>query len=147
MKRPILLIFCVLAFAGFAQAQFKAGKVPTVNEAGRLVGLKTCFVISDRVDKREMLVRELNKQFPEVQVIESAADADFFLESRVIDIDSENDATRPVTTSEIVGYIKQNGQRVVVWQEMERDDDTPRSNESNMVRHLVKAIRRAAGQK
>lgn len=146
MKRIAFLMFCALACTGFVSAQSRP-KAPTVNEAGRLVGLRTCFVISDRLDKRELLLRELAKQFPEVQVIESAADADFVLESRVVDIESDDDPTRPITTSELVAYIKPNGQRVVVWQELERDDDTIRTNEKNLVRHLVKAIRRAGGQR
>ena len=113
---------------------------PAVDQASELAGLRTCFVISDRLDGRARLIKEMEKQHPEWDVIESAADAQFFLESRVVDVDSDNDPTAPVATTELVAFIKRDGQRVVVWQEQERDDDTPRSNEANLIRHLVKAL-------
>lgn len=133
------LFACVVG----AQAQYQK---PTVNQTKELVGLRTCFVISDTVANRALLIKELNKQYPQVQVVDWAADAEFFLESREIDegytpsLDEADDKT-----TELVAYVKRSGQKVIVWTEWEANDDTIRTNENNLVRHLVKAIAKAAG--
>lgn len=132
----------ILGLSGGVDVSWAQTKDATINQVAELAGLRTCFVISDRLDKRTTLIKELNKQNPEWLVIESAADAEFFLETRVISVETDLDATRPITTSELVVYVKRAGQRVIVWQEAERDDDTIRTNEANLVRHLVKAIKR-----
>ncbi|MEO6393629.1 MAG: hypothetical protein ABIP75_17395 [Pyrinomonadaceae bacterium] len=137
----LLCALLILILTGGAEVAWAQTKDTTVNQLTELAGLRTCFVVSDRLDKRTTLIKEMNKQNPEWQVIESAADAEFFLETRVISVETEVDATRPITTSELVVYVKRDGRRVIVWQEEERDADTIRSNESNLVRHLVKALK------
>jgi hypothetical protein len=138
MKKTLLSGAILFLGALGVQAQYQK---PTVDQTQQLVGLRTCFVISDTVENRALLIKEMNKQYPQVRVVDWAADAEFFLESRVYD-DGYPD---PFKTTELVAYVKRNGQKVVVWTEWESDGDTPRTNEENLVRHLVKAIVKASG--
>lgn len=124
------------------QAQYQK---PTVNKTQELIGLRNCFISSDTVQNRALLIKELKKQYPQVQVVDWAADADFFLETRELDDGHiEPFDETDYKTTELVAYVKRNGQKVVVWTEWESNDDTIRTNENNLVRHLVRAIAKSA---
>jgi hypothetical protein len=140
MKKALLSVAMLCLGTLAAQAQYRK---PTVDQSQELVGLRTCFVISDTFENRALLVKELNKQYPQVQVVDWAADAEFFLESRVYDDGVPDD----FKTTELVAYVKQSGRKIIVWTEWEADDGTTRTNEQNLVRHLVKAIAKASGSK
>lgn len=139
MKRNSVLIVLLLAYAGLAVAQ----NVPTSGHLADLAVMQKCYLIADSDAARARLVKELKKQAPQLQIVGSPDEAQFFLEYKVLEIESDDEPLTPTTTSEMTAYTMQDGRRIIAWSKKQDDEGPSRSNEVNLVRNFIKALKKA----
>jgi hypothetical protein len=143
MRRNITLIVVLLACAGLALARDS----PAIGTIADIVGMENCYLIADSTKARERLVKELKKQAPRRKIVGSPDEAQFFLEYKVLRIDSSEDATAPVTYSEMTAYTVKDKQRVIAWSKKQDNEGPSRSNEVNLVRNFVKALKKPSASR
>ncbi len=139
MKNVLLLLVLLLTGAGLAVAQ----GVPTSGHLTGLAGMQNCYLIADSDAARARLVKELKKQAPQLQIVNSPDEAQFFLEYKVLSVESDCDPLTPTTYSEMIAYTMQDGQRITAWSKKQDDEGPSRSNEVNLARNFIKALKKA----
>ncbi len=139
MKRILLLLVALLTCAGLAVSQ----DLSTSGNVADMAGMQHCYLIADSAVARARLVKELKKQAPQLQIVGSPGEAQFFLEYKVLEIESDDEPLTPTTTSQMIAYTMQNGQPIVAWSKKQDDEGVSRKNEVNLVRNFIKALKKA----
>jgi hypothetical protein len=129
----------LLACAGLAVSQ----NLLTSEHLADLASMQNCYLIADSDAARARLVKELKKQAPQFQIVSSPDEAQFFLEYKVLKIESDCHPLTPTTYSEMTAYTMQDGQRIIAWSKKQDDERPSRKNEVNLVRNFIKALKKA----
>src|SRR2546425_12102987 len=117
MKPLILLLLC------FPVLYAQEGNLPEYGDIADLKNLQKVYLSADSTDARKLILNEL-KKYPNLNIVNSPDDAEFFLEYKVL---RHEDATTgvfihpPVTTSEMTAYVVKDKRRRVAWSKTQDD--------------------------
>jgi hypothetical protein len=142
MKPLILLLLC------FPVLYAQEGNLPEYGDIADLKNLQKVYLSADSTGARKLILNEL-KKYPNLNIVNSPDDAEFFLEYKVL---RHEDATGvfihpPVTTSEMTAYVVKDKRRRVAWSKTQDDAGISRANEINLTRNFIKAIKKVSAQK
>lgn len=122
-------------------------KLPQYGDIADLKNLQKVYLIADSTDARNLILKEL-KKYPVLAVVNSPAEAEFFLEYKVVRHEGSSTGLKvPITASEMVAYTSKNKSRRVAWSKTEDDAGISRPNEVNLTRNFIKSLKKARVEK
>ena len=123
--------------------------LPEYGDITDLKNMQKVYLLADSTDARKLILNEL-KKYPNLQVVNSPDEAEFFIEYKVLKserIQTGIMAGASDSTSEMTVYILKDKRRRVAWSKTQDDSGISRPNEINLTRNFIKALKKVNSEK